>query len=682
LGFAGVLTRHWPVTVRSLVLALLVVSGAGVASAQDDTGASSMEGRDIEEFSLEDLLNQGITSVSKKDEKLIGAASAVYVVRGDDIRRSGARNLPDALRMVPGIQVARLTANLHSVSSRGFADITANKLLVLIDGRSVYSLLFSGVLWDVQDVLLEDVDRIEVIRGPGGTLWGANAVNGIINVVTKEASATRGALATVGAGTSDRGFAGLRYGARLREGLDLRVFAKAFDWNGHDQIDDDWHQARVGGRADWRPGPSDLITVQGEYYRGDATYVLVQPLLQAPFVEDAEGPAAVWGADVIARWTHNFSPASVLTVQSYWDVSDRSDGSGVGWREQRDTFDLEVQHHFPLLDRHQIMWGTGLRVTRDNMSSSFAISYDPRRTVLLFGSAFLQDEIAFLDQRLHLTLGAKLERNPFTDFEYQPTARVSFVPGERHGLWASLSRSVRMPSRAEQDVRLNRVATPGTRPLLVAVFGRPRFRSEVLLAAEAGYRVQPVEPFTLDVSAFFNAYDHLRSLEPGDPYPESAPAPEHIVVPLNADNQMRGRVLGVEANARWQAFRRARFELSYSYLNMHLTLRPGSGDTTSRRSEGQSPPHQLALRGSLDLPHQIELDATGRFVDELAGLKIAAYAEADLRLGWRPTPAWELSLVGQNLLHHKHREYEGSTLLTTRTINVFRAAYASVTFRH
>jgi iron complex outermembrane receptor protein len=663
--------------VRRALLPLLIGLVSGAASAQ-----VAPEVGDIEEWTLEELLNQEITSVSKKDEKLIGAPSAVYVVRGEDIRRSGARNLPDALRMVPGLQVARLTANLHTVSSRGFADVTANKLLVLIDGRSVYSLLFSGVLWDVQDVLLEDVERIEVIRGPGGTLWGANAVNGIINVVTKEASATRGLLATAGAGSADRGFVALRHGARLAEGLNLRVYAKAFDWNGQDDtvpIDDDWRQARAGARADWRPRDSDLVTVQGEYYRGDATFVLVQPLLQAPYVEEVRGPAAVTGGHLIARWTHTFAPGSVLTVQSYYDRSRRT---GVSFGEERDTVDLEVQHHFPLLRRHQIMWGLGGRVTRDHVSNSFAITYLPARVVQRFTNAFLQDEIALLDQRLHLTLGAKLEHNPFTGFEYQPTARASFVPSERHGLWASFSRSVRMPSRAEQHVRLNRVATPGSMPLLVAVFGRPGFRSEVLLAGEAGYRLRPIDAFTLDLSAFYDAYDHLRTLEPGDPFAEDTPGPAHIVVPLHADNRMKGRVFGFEGNGRWQAFRGGRFELSYSYLRMNLNLQPGSGDTTSRRSAGQSPRHQVGLRGSFDLPHHLELDGSFRFVDALPALKIASYAEADLRLGWRPSQTWELSLLGQNLLHDKHREYEGTTLLTTRTIQVFRAIYGSVTFRY
>ncbi len=660
---------------RRLLLASLLLTGSQVVRAQDD---SAQGGLDIEQFSLDELLNQEITSVSKRDEKLIGAASAVYVVRGEDIRRSGARNLPDALRMVPGIQVARLTANLHTVSSRGFADVTANKLLVLIDGRSVYSLLFSGVLWDVQDVLLEDVDRIEVIRGPGGTLWGANAVNGIINVVTKDATGTRGLLASAGAGSSDRGFVAVRYGAQLREGLDLRAYAKAFDWNGHDQIADDWHQARAGARADWRPRQADLVTVQGEYHRGDADFVLVQPLLVPPYVEDAPGPASVSGGHVIGRWTHTFSPGSVLTLQSYYDHSRRT---GVSFGENRDTFDLDLQHQFPLFERHQILWGAGARLTRDAIGNSFAITYLPSRVVQRFASAFLQDELGLLDQRLRLTLGAKVEHNPFTGFEYQPTARASFVPSPRQGLWTSLSRSVRMPSRAEQGVRLNRAATPGAMPLLVAVFGRPGFRSEVLLAGEAGYRAQPVRALTLDVSAFYDSYTHLRTLEPDTPYAEETPAPAHVVVPLIADNRMTGRVLGLEANGRWQVVAGARLELSYSYLHMSLKPQPGSGDTTSHRSEGQSPRHQLAVHGAFDLPYQLELDGTFRLIDSLPALKIAGYAEGDLRLGWRPTSAWELSLVGQNLLHQKHREYEGTTLLTTRTIQVFRAAYASLTFR-
>jgi iron complex outermembrane receptor protein len=632
---------------------------------------------DVTELDLEELLNQGVTSVSRKEERLFSAPAAVHVVRGEDIRRTGVRTLAEALRMVPGLQVARLTSNLWAVASRGFADITANKLLVLIDGRVVYTPSFAGVWWDVQDVMLEDVDRIEVIRGPGGTMWGANAVNGVINVVTRSAADTTGLLAGAGAGTTDRGFASVRQGARLRPGLDLRVYAKAFDWDTPGQAGDRYWQTRAGFRADWLRGPDDAFTLQGDGYTGDGQFTLRSPTLTAPFSEVVKGSGKVAGGNLLGRWTRTLGPGAELSAQAYYDFTARS---GQLHGERRHTADLQLQHRLPLLSRHDVMWGLGYRYGHDDIDNSFTISFDPRSGTQQLASAFVQDEVTLVPDRLHATIGGKLEWHSYTGLEWQPSARLAFTPHDRHALWAAVSRAVRTPARNERDVRVNRGALPGMTPVLVSILGSRNYRSEILWAYEAGYRVNPIDPVTLDMTAFYDRYHKLRSLEPQPAVREDEPPPTHLWIPLQAQNRLSGQVLGAEATGRWQVRPGLRLELSYSHLRMTLTPDAGSMDTESKDIEGHSPRHQVYGRASLDLPAGFELDGMVQYVDRLPSINIDSYVDVDLRLGWRPTRSWELALVGQNLLQDRRKEYE-ATLLTVDAIQVRRAFYGSVTFR-
>ena len=661
------------------VLAALAGMGLGlapgVARAQEPLLPAPIE--DVSELDLEALLNQGITSVSKREEKLFGAPSAIHVVRGEDIRRTGARSLPDALRMVPGMQVARQTSNLWAVASRGFADITANKLLVLIDGRSVYTPSFAGVWWDVQDVMLEDVERIEVIRGPGGALWGANAVNGVINVVTRSAADTQGTLISGGAGTVDRGFGAVRHGTTLGRGLFVRTYAKGFDWNTPDVPGDHYYQGRVGFRADGALDGGDSITLQGDYYRGDAEFTVRSPLLMPPWSGPVDGAGKVSGGNVLGRWQRTWGPRSELSAQLYYDHTARS---GELHGERRHTVDLELQHRFPLLQRHDLMWGLGYRVARDEIDDSFTISFDPQQHVQQLASAFFQDQMSLLEDRLRFTVGGKLEHHQWTGFEWQPSARVGYTPNQRHALWAAVSRAVRTPARNERDVRVNRSIIGAEMPVLFAIFGSRGFRSEVLWAYEAGYRVKPLDPITLDATVFHDDYTRLRTLEPQMSRNEETPAPPHVLVPLLAQNRMSGWARGAEVTARWQARSWWRLELSYSYIDMDLEPEPGSADISSEKIEGQSPPHQVYLRSSFDLPGGLELDGMYQYVHRLPALPIDGYHDLDVRLGWRSGRHWEVALVGQNLVGVPRQEWQ-ATLLTLDTVKVHRAFHATVTAR-
>ena len=520
-------------------LGTALAPGMALAQALDQVVPAGIQ--DVTELDLEDLLNQGVTSVSKKEERLMGAPAAIYVVRGEDIRRTGVRTLAEALAMVPGLQVARLTSNLWAVASRGFADITANKLLVLIDGRTVYTPSFAGVWWDVQDLMLEDVDRIEVIRGPGGTLWGANAVNGVVNVVTRTAAQTTGLLATAGGGSTDRGFAAVRHGAQLAPNLHARAYAKVFDWDTPGQAGDHYWQMRAGFRADWQPRPRDTVTVQGDGYAGDGQFTLRSPTLTAPFSEVVQGAGKVSGGNLLGRYTRGLGARADLSLQAYYDFTARS---GQLHGERRHTADVQIQHRFPLLDRHDVMWGLEYRIGHDDIDNSFTISFDPTSGTQQLASAFAQDEVTLVPDRLRATLGSKLEYHSYTGFEWAPNARVSFTPHARHGLWAAVSRAVRTPARNERDVRVNRGAFGGMTPVLVSILGSRNYGSEILWAYETGYRVNPIDPVTLDVTAFYDRYHRLRSLEPQPSVAENDPPPSHLLVALLAQNRLSGEVMG------------------------------------------------------------------------------------------------------------------------------------------
>ena len=645
---------------------------------------------DLARLSLEDLGQIMVTSVSRKSESLSTAAAAVYVITQEELRRSGVTLLPEALRLVPGLQVARANARQWGISARGFNETFSNKLLVLMDGRSIYTPLFSGVFWEETDTVLEDIDRIEVIRGPGAALWGANAVNGVINIITKSAQETQGTLISGGGGMEERGFGTVRHGGQLGTNAHYRIYGKyshrdEFTRTDGGGADDSWWMAQSGFRVDWAPTAANRLTLQGDFYSGDIGGQYYLQSLDPPSLVLQSRRSEVEGANLLGRWTHKFSPFSDVSAQAYFDRTDREFGVA---REIRDTIDFDAQHHFQAGDRHEFVWGGGYRYSADNITESPDFRMlDPNDRVQLL-SVFAQDQIALAPERLHLTLGTKVEHHEFTGFEVQPSGRLGWTPSERHTLWGAVSRAVRTPSRGERDFRVFGDARPYLGPLPVPVvnpgLGNRDLVSEELLAYEIGYRIQLHPRLALDGAAFFNDYDNLRSITSlplevrATPSPPSSP---YLFLPLTFGNDLEGATYGFEFSATWQPLDAWRLRANYSFLRTELQA-SGLVPSVTVDAGGNSPRHQIGLWSRADLGRHVEWDLGLRYVDDLEALllRIPAYTELETRLAWRPNPNWELAVVGKNLLHDHHPEFN-PVIVFARDVQVDRAVYAKVTWR-
>jgi len=638
---------------------------------------------DLLDMSFEDLLNIEVTTVSKKEQKLSEVPAAISVITQEDIRRSGATNIPEALRLVPGVQVARINANSWAISIRGFNGEFANKLLVMIDGRSIYTPLHAGVYWDEHDVMLEDVERIEVIRGPGGTLWGANAVNGIINIITKKAKDTQGALMTGGGGTEEQGFGAVRFGGKINDKAYFRIYSKYFNRDDAPFLDggdgaDTWDAIQGGFRLDWDPSENDTLSLQGNIASGQVGYAGYMLYPVSPYMFSVTEKQDIKVGNTLGRWQHSFSDGSDMTLQLYYDRTDR-------WvavfDEIRDTFDIDFQHSFSCIDRHEIIWGLGHRLTKDHTKGTLAMSMDPPNYDLYNYSGFVQDQITLWENYLKLTLGSKFEYNDFSGFEYQPSGRIIWTPNPDHSLWTSVTRAVRTPVRFDHDDESTRMIIPGYppsyTPIAVASLGNDDVKSEKLLSYELGYRVRPRNNFFLDFALFFNDYDDLRTFESGTPMSKTTPF-AHMLMPLIIDNKMDGESYGAELSASWEIMKNWTLNAGYSFLQMQLHQDNDSTDTSSATSNEGRPPHNQAyLRSNLDLPGNLELDLALNYVDTLPDADIPSYFRFDARLGWHLTDNVELSLVGQNLLDNRHPEfyYRGYQLTT----EVQRGFYAKLT---
>src|SRR5437879_4491019 len=606
---------------RILLAGFLAVVVAATTVAQ-----TSKSVPDVATLSMEDLMNLQVTSVSKRTQKVADAAAAVFVITQEDIRRSGATSIPEALRLAPGLQVARIDENKWAIAARGFNGRFDNKLLVLIDGRSVYTPLFSGVYWNVQDVMLEDVDRIEVIRGPGATLWGANAVNGVINIITKKAKDTQSAIVTAGAGTEERASGSARYGGTIGKTA-YRIYGKYFNWGPSQDSSgitahDGWDALRGGFRADWTPTGSDSLTLQGDIYQSKYGETLTVPSLSFPYSSTFPNRGNYSGANLLGRWNHS-SEGTSTTLQMYYDNTTISDNSL--FVDHQNIFDLDFQQGFHVGDSQQFVWGLGYRSIRDRNDSSFSVSLQPNQLTLNHFSAFLQDEISLADNRLHLTFGSKFEHNYFTGFEVQPNTKLLWTLTPNQSIWTAVSRAVRTPALTEEGLRLNSAVipplTPGVNPTpfpaVITVFGSHQFQSEDLLAYEVGYRVQATSTFSTDIATFYNKYSNLRTAEPGAPFLEGSPAPTDLVIPFVASNKMSGGTYGVELFADWLVVPKWRLVGSYSYLQMDIRKNSDSLDPTPDIPNGSSPSNDWYLRSSIDLPKHFEDDTTLRFVDHL-----------------------------------------------------------------
>jgi iron complex outermembrane receptor protein len=651
-----------------LACALLGAMGGGraFAGAQVDPPTAG----DLKRLSIEDLMNLDVTSVAKEPQRLLQAAAAIQVITAGDIRRSGASSIPEVLRLADNLQVAQINAHDWAISARGFDANLANKLLVLVDGRAVYTPLYGGVLWNVQDCLLADIERIEVISGPGGTLWGANAVNGVVNIITKAARDTQGLYALAAAGNELQEQAGIRFGATLAPGVYFRAYGK---YTGRDRevttagtsADDAWHVGRGGFRLDAEPSAPNRLTVQGDFYSG---------------AEDvaATGGARLSGGNVLGRWTHETPGGASMNLQVYYDHTYLSQpfpaspaappffsGFPAGsLKDALNTYDLDFQYHFSWSARHKVAWGLGYRATRESDEDLSIVRFTPTILSQTLYSGFVQDEI-MLARRVYLTVGSKLERNDYTGSESEPSVRLQWNPQSTQLLWGAISRAVRTPSRYDRDLMVPSGLINAPPPFqfpTTYLRGSPDFISEKLLAYEVGYRAAIGPKLSAAVSAFYNDYHDLRSTT-------ATPTTAVYVFPLPIffQNNLEGETHGFEVSTSYQMLEWWRLHAGYDLLQEHIRVRPGAVDATGATNETADPQQQVALRSSMDLPRNVTLDAALRWVDSLrinngpAGGPVVAivpgYFALDSAIAWHATGSLELSLVGRNLLHAYHTEY-------------------------
>lgn len=635
---------------------------------------------DLTALSIEELASIEVTSVSKRPEPELTAPAAVTVITQDDIRRSGATSIPEALRLVPGVEVARIDGSKWAIGVRGFGSRLARSLLVLIDGRSVYNPLFAGTYWEVQDVLLEDVDRIEVIRGPGGTLWGANAFNGVINVITKSARETQGALVTAGGGTEERAFAAARYGGSVGERFHYRAYAKAGLRDGgvprmSPGYQDDWRMGQVGARADWQVRDADRLTLQGDLYAAQVGTRVDAATFDPPgsVVLMDRSPAS--GGNVLTRWEHRISDTSDTKLQLYYDRTKRLDPH---FHERRDTVDVDFDHRMALPWRQELVWGLGYRLTAGRTAAIPTISFNPANRTDNLWSGFVQDEISLIENRLRVTVGTKVEHNDYSGIEVQPSARVALLATQRQTVWASVARAVRTPSATEHDLQLNIPIDPSTATFF-RILGNRRFISETVYASELGYRLAATRALSFSASGFFNEYRDLLSIETGTPFQEMGATGTRTVIPGQLSNGLRGRTMGGEAQVDWLATRWLNLRASYSYLRLRLEPRAGSNDArTAGATEGSSPAHQASFRMGLQPVDRMEIDGIFRFVSALPAQSVEAYANLDVRVAWRALPGLDLAVVAQNLLQARRTEYAGTS---PTAMQVQRGIYGKVTWR-
>lgn len=627
---------------RWLFIVLILIAIPKLVLAQPGKRISP---EDLKKLSVEELMNLEVTSVSKAPEKLSEVASAVQVVTNEDVVRSTATRLPEALRLATNLQVAQSNAHEWAVTARGFNgaplsnNTLANKLLVMIDGRTIYTPLFGGVFWGVQNVLLEDLDRIEVVSGPGGTLWGANAVNGVINIMSKNARETQGLLFSESIGTFLQDQISLRYGAQIDSKLFFRVYGQRIDHNptrrlNGDESNDEWHMTQGGFRMDYYPSSKNTFTLQGDLYAGKTDSA----------VSDLNGQ------NVLGRWTHMFTDQSDITLQVYYDRTYRNQDA-TGLLDVLNTYDADFQHRFPVRKRHKVLWGIGYRIMDDNFRSTPGLSFAPSRRTLELFNGFIQDQISLIPRRLELTLGTKLIHNDYTGFEWQPSARISWLPNHRNTFWAAVSRAVRTPSRLDAEI---------ISPVLGSV---QDFRSEKVTAYELGYRMTPTNKISFSLAAFYNNYDHVRSIDTN-----LNPGPFFVF-----DNNLDGSSSGIEISA--NVFLRNWWRIRGGYTFLRTKLSPSTPQVlpASVLVEAQDPRNQLLLQSNMDLPKGFQLDFVGRYVDLVPStIAVASYITLNARIAWIYR-RFTFSINGRNLLQERHTEF-GNTQIP-------RSIYQKITLR-
>ena len=613
---------------RIFLMLMILQSNTGFGQVPDTLSPGTLK-----KLSLKELMNIEVMSVSKHPEKLDNAASAIQVITQEDIRNSGAKTLPEALRLASNLQVAQVNSSQWAISARGFDNVLANKLLVLIDGRTVYTPLYAGVYWDVQNVMLEDVDRIEVISGPGGTLWGANAVNGVINIITKSSKDTKGLFVEGASGSNLPGFGSVRYGGQAGNKLSYRAYGTGFklgktlDSKGI-KINDGWPMIQGGFRLDWDASKKDQVSLQSNIYHGK------------PNPDAGDTTVIAKGDNIVARWNHVTSAKSDFQLQAYYDHTSRNFGNG--FTEDLKTYDMDWQNRYQLGQRHELTYGADFRLMDHKVTNLQLFAFLPEHKTLYLYSVFIQDQMELIKNRLHFTIGSKIEHNSYTGFEYQPNGRLSWTPKENQTIWAAVSRAVRTPARIDRDFYLFLT------PALTFISGSDSFVSEKMIAYELGWRSLPLKTISFSLSAFYNVYDDVRSAEPGPP---------PFNIPVTFGNGVKGNTYGIELAITSEITSWWRLKGGYTFFKKDLSVKPGSKDLNKGSAESDDPENQLQVQSDISLPANIKLGTVIRYVDNLPNPHVSDYVGLDMRIGWKVGKNLELSVVGRDLFYNHHAEF-------------------------
>jgi iron complex outermembrane receptor protein len=662
--------RFRPAAERVFFTLLLVMFGAIYARPQSSA--------DLSERSIEDLMNIAVTSVSKTAQTLSRTASAVFVINEDNIRNSGATNIPDLLRMVPGMDVAQINSSTWAISARGFNNRFSNELLVMVDGRSAYTPTFGGVFWEVLDLPLEDIERIEVIRGPGGSIWGANATNGIINIITKKASETQKALIVGGGGNVDQGFGTLQYGGKMGGSAKYLNQGRLPDATGGN-ANDAWNAFRSGFRLDAALSAKDTLSVQGDLYDGrensDEGFL---PSITSSGTQLRQARLTLSGGFLQSIWNHVSSPRSDTSLHVSYDHYSRPDQLG----EKRDTLSADFQHHYLWGQRQTIVWGLGARFSASRADGSLFITLNPPYVDNGLYGLFAEDEIALAKNRLYLTAGTKVEHDDYTGVNPIPSVRMAWTINQQHMLWGAVSRALRTPSDTDVAIRLNfgGFQAPNGTPVVASLFGNPHFKSEESIAWEMGYRTTVVRHLSIDLSAYYNTYSKQETTEPEAPFFEAMPAPPHLVLPVTYQNLMHGEAHGLEIAANWKVTDRWMLSSGYAFEQIHMYLDATSQDKQAVGETDESAPvHTAQLRSHLALPHSLAWDSSAYFTSRLGDPHVASYTRLDSGLTWQWKEGISLSLVGQNLLQAEHLEFIDANA-SVQSALIKRGGYAKFTW--
>lgn len=663
-----------------LGLCCCVLGTVGVTAQEEDAFRDPGAGPAIPESRLD----RAVDSADRSPRSVRTSAASVFVLTGEDIRRSGARSIPDALRLVPGVHVASIERHQWSISIRGFGDQFANKVVVMVDGRRVNSPLFGHVYWDTVDTLLEDVDRIEIIRGPAGSVWGADAMNGVIHIITKSSARTHGAFVEAGYGTVEQGFGGFRIGGPIGTTGNFRFWGKGFNREtgyAPGGAHDDWRQRRTGIRTDWIPWDGAELTVAAESFECMNGESAIAPSLVATSgargsVDDID----VSGGHYLAKLTHRFTATHEIAANVSFDWFRRD--TPLFLSEDRDTFAVDLEQRLRTPGDTRFTWGVGYRVSRDEIGTPQDAMFtlgDPERTVHEL-RLFARTDLA-LAERLRVSLGSALEYRSLGGVDVMPTVRAWWQPSEAHVLWAGVSRSTRMPTRAERDMQLLRPALPGpifANPMFPVIVGTRDFDSETAVTAELGYRVEPHPALSVDVSAFFTRYDDLRGTQSLPFQPSSAPGT--IAVPLLLDNSGSGDVGGFEVYCEWRPTSALTLGGGYSLLRMNLDDVPSDGDPAVQHPEDRDPSHLATATASYALTDGLRFDVVGRYVDRSRALRVPAWVQVDAQLAWAISNVVEVSIVGRNLGDPRQPEYR-PTIYGVQPTEVKRSVYGMITLR-